>query len=66
MLELQEIVNQLVKKDSVVIQGEVYKLDNVVYTTDIEILKTRLLLKGTSNENKIAIDVDIAVKIYKG
>lgn len=65
MLELQEIVNQLVKKDSVVIQGEVYKLDNVVYTTDVEILKTRLLLKGTSNENKIAIDVDIAAKIYK-
>ena len=65
MLELQEIVNQLIKKDSVVIQGEVYKLDNVVYTTDVEILKTRLLLKGTSNENKIAIDVDIAAKIYK-
>lgn len=65
MLELQEIVNQLVKKDSVVIQGEAYKLDNVVYTTDVEILKTRLLLKGTSNENKIAIDVDIAAKIYK-
>ena len=65
MLELQEIVNQLVKKDSVVIQGEVYKLDNVVYTTDVEILKTRLLLKSTSNENKIAIDVDIAAKIYK-
>ena len=65
MLELQEIVNQLVKKDSVVILGEVYKLDNVVYTTDIEILKTRLLLKGTSNENKIAIDVDIVAKIYK-
>ena len=65
MLELQEIVNQLVKKDSVVIQGEVYKLDNVVYTTDVEILKTRLLLKGTSNENKIAIDVDITAKIYK-
>ena len=65
MLELQEIVQQLVKKDSVVIQGEVYKLDNVVYTTDVEILKTRLLLKGTSNENKIAIDVDITAKIYK-
>ena len=65
MLELQEIVQQLIKKDSVVIQGEVYKLDNVVYTTDVEILKTRLLLKGTSNENKIAIDVDITAKIYK-
>ena len=65
MLELQEIIHQLVKKGSVVIQGEVYKLDNVVYTTDAEILKTRLLLKGTSNENKIAIDVDIAAKIYK-
>ena len=65
MLELQEIVNQLVKKDSVVIQGEAYKLDNVVYTTDVEILKTRLLLKSISNENKIAIDVDIAAKIYK-
>ena len=65
MLELQEIIDQLAKKDSVVIQGEVYKLDNIVYTTDVEILKTRLLLKGTSNENKIAIDVDIAAKIYK-
>ena len=65
MLELQEIVQQLVKKDSVVIRGEAYKLDNVVYTTDVEILKTRLLLKGTSNENKIAIDVDITAKIYK-
>ena len=65
MLELQEIIHQLAKKDSVVIQGEVYKLDNIVYTTDVEILKTRLLLKGTSNENKIAIDVDIAAKIYK-
>ena len=66
MLELQEVVRKLAKKDSVVIQGEVYKLDNIVYTTDVEILKTRLLLKGTSNENKIAIDVDIAAKIYKG
>ena len=65
MLELQEIVHQLVKKESVVIQGEVYKLDNAVYITDVEILKTRLLLKGTNNENKIAIDVDIAAKIYK-
>ena len=65
MLELQEIVHQLVKKDSVIIQGEVYKLDNVVYATDVEILKTRLLLKSTSNENKIAIDVDIVAKIYK-
>ena len=65
MLELQEIVNQLVKKDRVVIQGEAYKLANVVYMTDVEILKTRLLLKGTSNENKIAIDVDITAKIYK-
>ena len=66
MLELQEIIHQLAKKDSVVIQGEVYKLDNIVYTTDVEILKTRFLLKGTSNENKIAIDVDIVAKIYKG
>ena len=65
MLELQEIIHQLAKKDSVVIQGEVYKLDNVVYTTDVEILKTTLLLKSISNENKIAIDVDIAAKIYK-
>ena len=64
MLELQEIIHQLAKKDSVVIQGEVYKLDNIVYTTDVEILKTRLLLKGTSNVNKIAIDVDITAKIY--
>ena len=65
MLELQEIIHQLAKKDSVVIQGEVYKLDNIVYNTDVEILKTRLLLKGTSSENKIVIDVDIFAKIYK-
>ena len=66
MLELQEIIHKLVERGSVVIQGNVYKVDNVVYANDIEILKTRLLLKGTSNENKIAIDVDIAAKIYKG
>ena len=65
MLELQEIIHQLLNKDSIVIQGEAYKIDNAVYTTDVEILKTRLLLKGTSNENKIAIDVDITAKIYK-
>ena len=66
MLELQEIIHQLAKKDSVVIQGEVYKLDNIVYTIDVEILKTRLSLRGRSNDNKIAVDVDIAAKIYKG
>ena len=66
MLELQEIVRQLTERDSVVIQGNVYKVDNVVYISDVETLKTRLLLKSTSSENKIAIDVDIAAKIYKG
>ena len=65
MLELQEIIHKLVEKDSVVIQGNVYKVDNVVYANDIEILKTRLLLKSASNENKIVIDVDIFAKIYK-
>ena len=65
MLELQEIVRQLTERDSVVIQGNVYKVDNVVYTNDVEILKTRLLLKSTSSENKIVIDVDIFAKIYK-
>ena len=65
MLELQEIVHQIVKKDNIVIQGEVYKLDNIVYTTDVEILKTRLLLKSTNSENRIVIDVDIFAKIYK-
>ena len=65
MLELQEIVHQLLNKDSIVIQGEVYRVDNVVYTTDVEILKTRILLKSTDNENNIAIDVDIFAKIYK-
>ena len=65
MLELQEIVRQLAERDSVVIQGNVYKVDNVVYISDLETLKTRLLLKSTSGENKIVIDVDISAKIYK-
>ena len=65
MLELQEIVRQLTERDSVVIQGNVYKVDNVVYINDVETLKTRLLLKSASSENKIVIDVDISAKIYK-
>ena len=65
MLELQEIVRQLTERDSVVIQGNVYKVDNVVYISDLETLKTRLLLKSMSSENKIVIDVDIFAKIYK-
>lgn len=65
MLELQEIVRQLTERGSVVIQGNVYKVDNVVYISDAETLKTRLLLKSTSSENKIVIDVDIFAKIYK-
>ena len=65
MLELQEIVRQLTERDSVVIQGNVYKVDNVVYINDVETLKTRLLLKSMSSENKIIIDVDIFAKIYK-
>ena len=65
MLELQEIVRQLAERGSVVIQGNVYKVDNVVYISDLETLKTRLLLKSTSGENKIVIDVDIFAKIYK-
>ena len=65
MLELQEIVRQLAERDSVVIQGNVYKVDNVVYISDLETLKTRLLLKSMSSENKITIDVDIFAKIYE-
>ena len=65
ILELQEIVRQLTERDSVVIQGNVYKVDNVVYISDVETLKTRLLLKSISSENKIVIDVDIFAKIYK-
>ena len=65
MLELQEIVRQLTERASVVIQGNVYKVDNVVYINDVETLKTRLLLKSTSSENKIVIDVDIFAKIYR-
>ena len=65
MLELQEIVRQLAERGSVVIQGNVYKVDNVVYISDLETLKTRLLLKSISGENKIVIDVDIFAKIYK-
>ena len=30
MLELQEIVRQLTERDSVVIQGNVYKVDNEI------------------------------------
>ena len=65
MLELQEIVRQLTERASVVIQGNVYKVDNVVYINDVETLKTRLLLKSTGSENKIVIDVDIFAKIYR-
>ena len=65
MLELQEIIHKLVERGSVAIQGNVYKVDNVVYANDIEILKTRLLLKSTNSENSIVIDVDIFAKIYK-
>ena len=65
MLDLQEIVRQLTDRGSVVIQGNVYKVDNVVYINDVETLKTRLLLKSISSENKIVIDVDIFAKIYK-
>ena len=65
MLELQEIVRQLAERGSVVIQGNAYKVDNVVYISDLETLKTRLLLKSISGENKIVIDVDIFAKIYK-
>ena len=65
MLELQEIIHKLIERGSVVIQGNVYKVDNVVYINDVETLKTRLLLKSTNSENKIVIDVDIFAKIYK-
>ena len=65
MLELQEIIHKLVEMGSVVIQGNVYKVDNVVCANDIEILKTRLLLKSTNSENSIVIGVDIFAKIYK-
>lgn len=65
MLELQEIVRQLTERDSIVIQGNAYKVDNVVYINDVETLKTRLLLKSASSENKIVIDIDIFAKIYK-
>ena len=65
MLELQEIIRQLAERGSVVIQGNVYKVDNVVYISDLETLKTRLLLKSMSSENKIIVDVDIFAKIYE-
>ena len=65
MLELQEIVHQLAKRDDIVIQGDVYKVANAVYITDGEILKTRLLLKSVSSENRVAIDIGISAKIYK-
>ena len=65
VLELQEIIHKLVERGSVVIQGNVYKVDNVVCANDIEILKARLLLKSTDSENSIVIDVDIFAKIYK-
>ena len=65
MLELQEIVRQLTERGSVVIQGNLYKVDNVVYINDVATLKRRLLLKSISSENKLVIDVDIFAKIYK-
>jgi len=65
MLELQEIIHQLAKRDDIVIQGDVYKVANAVYITDGEILKTRLLLKSTSSKDQVAIDIGISAKIYK-
>lgn len=65
MIELQEIVQKISKKDSVVIQGEVYRVDNAVYITETDLVKARLLLKGVSSENKVSIDVDIFAKIYR-
>ena len=65
VLELQEIIHKLVERGSIVIQGNVYKVDNVVYANDKKKKKTRLLLKSTDSENKIVIDVDIFAKIYK-
>jgi len=65
MLELQEIINQLAKKNEVTIQGGLYKIANAVYITDGEVLKTRLLLKSADSENQIVIDIGISAKIYK-
>ena len=65
VLELQEIIHKLVARGSVVIQGNVYKVDNVIYANDKKKKKTRLLLKSTNSENSIVIDVDIFAKIYK-
>ena len=37
-----DLLKKVNSKDSIVIQGEAYKIDNAVYTTDVEILKTRI------------------------
>ena len=65
MLELQKIVHQLAQKDEVSIDGELYKLKNIISATDGEILKTRFILEGRSHIDNIEIDVAISAKIYK-
>ena len=65
MLELHEIVHQLATKDEVLIQGEPYKIANAAFITDVEVLKTRLLLKSVNTIDKIEIDIGISARIYK-
>ena len=65
MLELAEVVSQLTQKDTIVLQGERYKIANAAYITDGEILKTRLLLRSDSGIEPIDLDIAISARIYK-
>ncbi len=65
MLELQELINKLFYKDFISVNNTDYKIINVVYVTDNEVLKAKLLLENINNNNKILIDFGFCLKIYK-
>ena len=65
MLELQELINKLFYKYFIIFNNTDYKIINVVYVTDNEVLKAKLLLENINNNNKILIDFGFCLKIYK-
>ena len=65
MLNLVNIMRQLTEKDEIVIEGESYKLRNMIAATDGDLLKSRFILENTSSVDKIEIDIGISAKVYK-
>ena len=65
MLELQELINKLFHKDFISVNNTDYKIINVVYVTDNEVLKAKLLLENNNNNDKILIDFGFCLKLYK-